>query len=132
MPLVFVVDAMHFWTLEEVSHPMRRLHIHVVEKLSYRTAESEYRSAVQIEPWQRVDKQATDDRIANHFQGMFDHVAAAGKVLKELRLIRAWQAHCLRARTKWPLPLIDSPYAPHPSGCADVAGSGIDKRPSPR
>ena len=41
---------------------------------------------MQIEPWQRVDKQATDDRTDNYLQGMFDHLAAAGKYSKSTAL----------------------------------------------
>src|SRR5258708_7262929 len=71
MPFILVVDAMHFRTLEEVAHPVRRLHVRVIKKLSCRAAESEYRSTLQIKPKQRVDKQTADDRIGGHFLGVF-------------------------------------------------------------
>ena len=71
MPLVLVVDAVHFWTLEEVAHPVRRFHVRVIEKLSCCAAEGEYCAAAQIKSQEGIDKQTADDRIGNHLNRVF-------------------------------------------------------------
>lgn len=71
MALVLVVDAMHFWSLKKIAHPVRRLDIRVVEELSHCAAESKDGSALKAKPQEAIDKQTADDRICNHFQGMF-------------------------------------------------------------
>lgn len=85
MALVLVVDAMHFWSLKKITHPVRRLDIRVVEELSHCAAEGKYGSALKTKPQQAIDKQTANDRICNHFQGMFvkgsDHFDTLGAVM---------------------------------------------------
>jgi len=69
--LVLVVDAMHLWSLKKIAHPVRRFDIRVVKELSHCAAEGEHRSALKTKPQEAIDKQTANDRICNHFQGMF-------------------------------------------------------------
>ena len=68
---VLVMDAMHFRSLKNVAHPMRRLDIHMVEKFGYRCIECDPCGTFDVQSENRKIDERNDDAVDDQFDRVF-------------------------------------------------------------